>query len=111
MPKIDQETVGATAIPVPPIVEQHRIVAEVERLLSVADEVEQTVCAQLARAQRLRQSVLKSAFEGKLVPQDPNDEPASSLLERIRKNQVTDEIKKPRHRSARRRSSDTEVDP
>jgi type I restriction enzyme S subunit len=38
----------------------------------------------LARAQRLRQAVLKRAFEGKLVPQDPNDEPASVLLNRIR---------------------------
>ncbi|KYG08787.1 hypothetical protein BE21_21590 [Sorangium cellulosum] len=70
--------------PIPPVAEQHRIVAEVERLFSVAEEVEQTTRAQLARAQRLRQSVLKHAFEGKLVPQDPNDEPASALLDRIR---------------------------
>lgn len=71
-------------IPVPPIAEQKRIVAEIDRLLSVVDEVEHTVLGQLARARRLRQSVLKSAFEGKLVPQDPNDEPASALLDRLR---------------------------
>jgi type I restriction enzyme, S subunit len=77
------------ALAVPPLAEQHRIVAEAERLLSVADEVEQTVRIQLTRAQRLRQSVLKSAFEGKLVPQDPNDEPASALLDRIRTARAT----------------------
>jgi type I restriction enzyme S subunit len=50
----------------------------------VADEIEQTVRAQLARAHRLRQAILKQAFEGKLVPQDSNDEPAGILLQRLR---------------------------
>jgi type I site-specific restriction endonuclease len=65
----------------------------------------------LARAQHLRQSVVKHAFEGKLVPQDPNDEPASVLLERIRSTQNTTERKKPRRQSTRRRASEMEVEP
>ena len=60
-----------------------RIVAEVERRLSVIDQHEKAIRANLARAARLRQSILKRAFSGRLVPQDPTDEPASMLLERI----------------------------
>ncbi|HST19782.1 MAG TPA: hypothetical protein VLR90_01585 [Blastocatellia bacterium] len=75
----------------PPLVEQQRIVAEVERRLSVIDEIESVVEANLKRATALRQSILKRAFEGKLVPQDPNDEPASVLLERIRAERINKE--------------------
>ncbi|WP_441290167.1 hypothetical protein ACSRUE_05930 [Sorangium sp. KYC3313] len=71
-----------------PVAEQRRILTEVARLQSITDEMEKAVNVQLARAQRLRQSVLKRAFEGKLVPQDPNDEPASALLDRIRAARV-----------------------
>jgi len=55
----------------------------VERRLSVVAALGREVEAALARAARLRQSILKRAFEGRLVPQDPNDEPASALLARI----------------------------
>jgi len=72
-------------MPVLPLAEQRRIVAEVERRLSVARKAEKAVEANLKRIARLRQAILKRAFEGKLVPQDPSDEPAEVLLERIRK--------------------------
>ena len=80
---INIATLKQTPLPLPPIAEQHCIVAEVERRLSVVQEMEATVEANLKRAERLRQAILKRAFEGKLVPQDPNDESASVFLQRI----------------------------
>ena len=96
---------AAMPIPLPPLAEQRRIVAEVERRLSAIHQAESAVEANLARAERLRQSILKQAFSGKLVPQDPNDEPTSALLARIRaereKAQEADESRrKPNRRRA-----------
>lgn len=68
----------------PPLLEQQRIVAEVECRLSVVDELEAVIEANLRRGERLRLAILKRAFEGKLAPQGPSDEPASVLLERVR---------------------------
>ncbi len=75
--------VRLTPIMLPPLAEQEQIVAEVERRLSVIAELESVIEANLRRADRVRQSVLLEAFAGRLVPQDPADEPASTLLERI----------------------------
>jgi type I restriction enzyme S subunit len=72
------------AFPLPPLAEQKRIVEEVERCLSVIEDLASNIEANLQKAEALRQSILKKAFAGELVPQDPSDEPASVLLERIR---------------------------
>src|SRR5215472_11462156 len=84
MPKIDQGTILGLPVPLPSLAEQHEIAEEVERRLSIVDELEAQVETDLKRAGRLRQSILKRAFAGRLVPQDPTDEPAAKLLERIR---------------------------
>ncbi len=89
-----RENIETMYIPIPSLPEQAQIVSELERSLSVADEIEATLDAELKRAERLRQSILKQAFSGKLVPQDPNDEPASVLLEKIRDEKEHQQLKR-----------------
>ena len=81
---ISSSSLESICIPLPPLAEQELIVTEVERRLSIVSELESIVEVNLKRAERLRQSILERAFAGKLVPQHPDDEPASVLLERIR---------------------------
>ncbi|MDI6916914.1 MAG: restriction endonuclease subunit S [Thermoplasmatales archaeon] len=89
-------------IPLPPLIEQHKIVEEIEKRFTVADEVEKTVEQSFKQSERLRQSILKKAFEGKLVPQDPTDEPASVLLDKIKKEKEKLESDKKAKRKGRR---------
>ncbi len=79
------------AVPLPPLAEQTRIVAEVDRRLSVLDALDTTVAHNLVKCARLRQSILKRAFEGKLVPQEPADHPAKTLPVRV-SQQVSDVV-------------------
>jgi type I restriction enzyme S subunit len=73
----------------PPLIEQTEIVHRVEQLFAFADQLEAKVASAKTRIDHLTQSILAKAFRGELVPQDPNDEPASVLLERIKAQRAT----------------------
>ena len=111
---INIEILSDIAIPFPPLLEQRQIADEVERILSITEASEQIIADRLRQAERLRQSILKHAFEGKLVAQDPNDEPAEQLLERIklerakREAEKQAETKSNRKRSTKKRTKRTE---
>jgi type I restriction enzyme S subunit len=77
------QSVAELPVPVPPLEEQRRIVAEAERLMSVVDSLEKVLEDGLTRAATLRVSILAAAFSGKLVRQEPDDKPAGILLERV----------------------------
>jgi len=89
--------------PVPSLSEQRRIVAEVQHYLSLIAATKATLKSQLRRSSALRSSLLREAFAGNLVAQEPNDEPASALLERIAAERLNSERHKvPSNRVARR---------
>jgi type I restriction enzyme S subunit len=127
-PNVNGQTLGKLVLPLPPLAEQHRIVAKVDELMALCDRLEaartvreatrdRLAAASLARLnapdpetfqadarfalnvlpalttrpdqiKQLRQTILNLAVRGKLVPQDPNDEPAAVLLERIAKEKA-----------------------
>ena len=81
---INSEEVKALHFNLPPLPEQHEIVRRVDALFALADQIETRYTKAKTHVDRLTQTILAKALRGDLVPQDPNDEPAAVLLERIR---------------------------
>ena len=91
-PNLNLLKIKKIVLPLPPLAEQKRIVAKIEELMPILHKYDkaQKVLDELNGAMpvRLRQSILQEAIQGKLIPQDPNDEPASALLDKIRAEKV-----------------------
>ena len=102
-PNISQQIVRHTPVALPPMSEQEAIVAALDQCLNVVRETsDRSLRSCFSAASSLRQSILKRAFEGRLVPQDPADEPASVLLDRIRTERKS-ERKRRKRRTAKPR--------
>ena len=94
MSNLNEKIVKSIPIPIIPFDEQKIIFDEIETRFSLCDNFEETIEQSLAKAETLRQSILQRAFAGQLVEQDPNDEPACKLLERIRLARENDKVEK-----------------
>ena len=82
-PNISKEIIVNTTIPLPPLAEQQRIVTEIQRYFALISQIEQGKVDLQANIKQMKSRILDLAIHGKLVPQDPNDEPVSELLKRI----------------------------
>ncbi len=82
-PNISKEIIVNTAIPLPPFAEQERIVTEIESWFALIDEIENSQTNLQTLIKQAKSKILDLAIHGKLVPQDPNDEPASKLIKGI----------------------------
>ncbi len=89
-PNISKEKIAVTFMPLPPLTEQQRIVVEIERWFKLIDAIDQSKADLQTTITQTKSKILDLAIHGKLVPQDPSDEPASELLKRINpKAQIT----------------------
>jgi type I restriction enzyme S subunit len=88
LPHISESQIRAFPVPLCPLPEQQEIVRLLDEQFEAIERNEREIDAALKRSEALRQAILKKAFTGQLVPQDPTDEPASTLLAHIRKNQL-----------------------
>jgi type I restriction enzyme S subunit len=95
--------ISRLAVPLPPEAEQERIAEATDKSLQALTRTQEAVKRQHERATSVRQSILKDAFSGQLVPRDPTDEPASALLERIRAGPVESSKKAVARRTDRKR--------
>ncbi|CAJ36607.1 restriction endonuclease subunit S [Methanocella arvoryzae] len=101
-PNLNLGIIKSTLIPLPPLAEQEIIVGEIEKKFPIMEDIEKTIDQSLSYSETLRQSILSQAFSGKLVPQNPNDEPAEKLLERIRAERLNQAAGKPQNSGPRR---------
>jgi len=92
-PNISKEKLISILFPLPPLAEQHRIVEKIEELLALVDDLETNKTDLQSYIKQAKSKVLEMAIRGELVPQNPNDEPASVLLERIKKEQKSSKSK------------------
>jgi len=92
-PRINTKQLRQLKIRICPLPEQSEIVRRVEALFKIADQIEERYNKARAYVDKLTQSILAKAFRGELVPRDPNDEPASELLKRIKEEKVKTETK------------------
>ena len=107
MPRVGTETMTSLLVPIPPLEEQLRIVEKIDEVASAVSAYDvayqKTEALNSTFPEALKKSILQEAVQGKLVPQDPSDEPAEALLERIRaeKQRLIKEgkIKKDKHES------------
>ena len=83
-PNISKEKIAQVIVPIPPIEEQNRITAQISKLFACIEAIENDNSNLRFAIHQAKSKILDLAIRGKLVPQDPNDEPASVLLERIR---------------------------
>jgi type I restriction enzyme S subunit len=105
MRNLSQKAFQDIIIPIPPIEEQHKIVRHIEDALDAIDSILTHKLATLEELNQLDRSILAKAFRGELVPQDPNDEPAAVLLERIRAEREQTSTPKQRGKTTRKNSS------